>query len=51
MMMTLFLGKLPEVYKEYEITIDKFNATFEWRMKSPTDYYGDDDHYHYSHYP
>lgn len=39
------LGKLPEVYKEYEITIDKFNATFEWRMKSPTDYYGDDGEY------
>jgi len=39
------LGKLPEVYREYEIFVDRFNATFEWRMDSPTDYYGDDAEY------
>ena len=32
------LGKLPEVYREYEISVDKFNATFEWTLDSPTDF-------------
>jgi hypothetical protein len=39
------LGKLPDVYREYEIMVDKFNSTFEWRLDSETDYYGDDDEY------
>ena len=39
------LGKLPEVYREYEISVDKFNATFEWTLDSPTDFYGDDTEY------
>lgn len=39
------LGKLPEVYREYEISVDRFNGTFEWRLNSPTDFYGDDAEY------
>ena len=39
------LGKLPEVYREYEISVDSFNGTFEWRLNSPTDFYGDDAEY------
>lgn len=39
------LGKLPEVYREYEIIVDRFNGTFEWRLNSPTDFYGDDAEY------
>jgi hypothetical protein len=39
------LGKLPDVYREYEIMVDKFNSTFEWRLDSETDYYGDNDEY------
>jgi len=39
------LGKLPDVYREYEIMVDKYNGTFEWRLDSETDYYGDDDKY------
>ena len=39
------LGKLPDVYREYEISVDSFNGTFEWRLNSPTDFYGDDAEY------
>ena len=39
------LGKLPNVYREYEIMVDKYNGTFEWRLDSETDYYGDDNEY------
>ena len=39
------LGKLPVVYREYEIMVHKYDDTFEWRLDSETDYYGDDNEY------
>ena len=38
-------GKLPDVYREYEISVDRFNGTFEWTLNSETDYYGDNNEY------
>jgi hypothetical protein len=39
------LGKLPDVYREFVLNVDKNNGTFEWRLDSETDYYGDDAEY------